>query len=97
MLIFYLSVIYLPTKRLTEQYKSFSQVIFHSNVMLQCVMYIPLLLRMANNVEENTGPTIYGVVDPSKTICPDFSHGNTKNLDKMLVTMCSYVFDFNNI
>ena len=27
MLIFYLSVIYLPTKRLTEQYKSFSQVI----------------------------------------------------------------------
>ena len=88
MLIFYLSVIYLPTKRLTEQYKSFSQVIFHSNVMLQCVMYIPLLLRMANDVEENTGPTIYGVVDPSKTICADFSHGNTKNFRQNAGKQC---------
>ena len=56
--------------------------------MLQCVMYIPLLLRMANNVEENTGPTIYGVVDPSKTICPDFSHGNTKNFRQNAGKQC---------
>ena len=31
-------------------------------------VYLPLLLRLANDVEENPGPTIYGVVDPSKTV-----------------------------
>ena len=58
-------------------------------------VYVALLLRMANDVEENPGPTIY-VVDPSKTICADFSQGNTK-LDKMLVNIVhSLVFDCNN-
>ena len=32
-------------------------------------VYVPLLLRMENDVEENPGPTVYDVVDPSKTIC----------------------------
>jgi hypothetical protein len=49
------------------------------------IVYVPLLLRMANDVEENPGPTIYDVVDPTKTICADFSQGNTKSFDKMLV------------
>jgi hypothetical protein len=40
--------------------------------------YVPLLLRMANDVEENPGPTVYDVVDPNKTICADFSQGDTK-------------------
>ena len=33
-------------------------------------VYLRLLLRLANefDVEENPGPTIYGVVDPSKTV-----------------------------
>jgi hypothetical protein len=30
---------------------------------------------MANDVEENPGPTIYDVVYPTKTICADFSQG----------------------
>ena len=42
------------------------------------IVYVPLLLRIANDVEENPGPTIYDVVDPTKTICADFSQGNTK-------------------
>ena len=46
--------------------------------MLGNIVYVPLLLRMANDVEENPGPTIYDVVDPTKTICADFSQGNTK-------------------
>jgi hypothetical protein len=33
---------------------------------------------MENDVEENSGPTIYDVVDPTKTICADFSKGSTK-------------------
>ena len=53
-------------------------------------VYVALLLRMANDVEENPGPTIY-VVDPSKTICADFSQGNTKkfrqNAGKQCVVM----------
>ena len=41
-------------------------------------MYVPLLLRMVNDVDENPGPTIYDVVDQSKTICADFTQGSTK-------------------
>ena len=37
---------------------------------------------MASNVEENPGPTIDDVVDPSKIVCADFGHGK---LDKMLL------------
>ena len=47
-------------------------------------VYVALLLRMANDVEENPGPTIY-VVDPSKTICAVLAKGIQNNLDKMLV------------
>ena len=69
--------------------------------MLQCVMYISLLLRMANDVEENTGPTIYDVVDPSKTICADFSQGNTKiirqNAGKQCVAMSLTEIIYNEI
>ena len=64
MLIFYPSVIYLPTKSLTEQYKNFSQVLVSFTRMSCYNVYVPLLLRMANDVEEYLRPTIYDVVDP---------------------------------
>ena len=55
-------------------------------------MYVPLLLRMANDVEENPGPAVYDVVDPSQTICADFSQGNKgkfrENAGKQCVAMC---------
>ena len=54
------------------------QVIVLFTQMLCYIVYVPLLLRMENDVEENPGPTIYDVVDPTKTICADFSQGNTK-------------------
>ena len=50
-------------------------------------VYVALLLRMANDVEENPGPTIY-VVDPSKTICADFGQGNTKNFNQNAGKQC---------
>ena len=37
--------------------------------------YIPLLIRQANDVEENPGPTIFDVIDPTRTICADYSQG----------------------
>lgn len=33
---------------------------------------------MTNDVEENPGLTLYDTVDPSKTICPDFSQSNAR-------------------
>ena len=87
MLIFYLSVIYLPTKRLTEQCKSFSQLIVSFTQMSCYNVYVPLLLRVANNVEENPEHTIY-VVDRSKTICADFNQGNTNKFRQNAGKQC---------
>ena len=42
---------------------------------------------MANDVEENPGPTIY-VFDPSKTICADVSQGNTKKIIQNTCKQC---------
>ena len=33
----------------------------------------PLLIRQANDVEENPGPTIFDVIEPTRTICADYS------------------------
>ena len=33
----------------------------------------PLLIRQANDEEENPGPTIFDVVEPTRTICADYS------------------------
>ena len=30
------------------------------------IVYVPLLLRMANDVEENPGPTLYEIIDPKQ-------------------------------
>ena len=35
--------------------------------------YIPLLIRQAKDVEENPGPTIFDVIDPTRTIRADYS------------------------
>ena len=53
--------------------------------------YIPLLIRQANDVEENPGPTIFDVIDPTRTICADHSQGNValfgENAGKQCVAM----------
>ena len=62
-----------------------SDSVFQSSVMLQCEsIFHALLLITANDVEENSGPTIYDVVDPSKTNVLILVKGIQKNLDKML-------------
>ena len=43
-------------------------------------VYVPLLFRMTNDVEENSGLTIYDVVEPSKTIPTDLQE-NTRNVN----------------
>ena len=53
--------------------------------------YIPLRIRQANDVEENPGPTIFDVIDPTRTICADYSQGNValfgENAGKQCVAM----------
>ena len=47
----------------------FSRMIFYN-------AYIPLLIRQANDVEENPGLTIFDVIDPTRTIYADYSQGD---------------------
>ena len=53
----------------TEVMFWFSQMIFYN-------AYIPLLVRQANDVKEDPGHTIVDVIDPTRTICADYSQGN---------------------
>ncbi|XP_068684659.1 uncharacterized protein [Montipora foliosa] len=39
-------------------------------------VYIPLLMRQANDVEENSGPSIFDVINPMKTVSADYRQGN---------------------
>ena len=39
-------------------------------------VYIPLLIRQANDVEENPGPKIFDIIDPTTTVSADSRLGN---------------------
>ena len=43
--------------------------------LVKC-LYIPLLIRRTNDVEENPGPTIFDIIDPTTTVSADSSQGN---------------------
>ena len=86
------NIFYLSQNSLIEHtIKHSSKVIALCTQISGYIVYVPLLLIMANDIEVNSGPTIYDVVDPSKTICADFSQGNTKkfrqNAGKQCVAM----------
>ena len=58
-------------------------------------VYVPLLLRLSNDVEENPGPrTINDIVDPTYTVHADFNQGNElmfgMNAGKQCVAMSLY-------
>ena len=84
---FYLNVFYLPTlKQVVMQYKMLNQVMFWFTQMMCYNVYIPLLIRQANDVEENPGSTIFDIIDPmiivSETTVKEMKH----SLVKMLVS-----------
>ena len=59
LMMFYLNVFYLPTsKQFIGHYKSWNEVMFWFTQMMCYNVYIPLLIRQANDVGENPGPTI---------------------------------------
>ena len=61
-------------------------------------VYIPLLIRQANDVEENPGPAIFDIIDPTTTVSADSSQGRETifgvNAGKV---MCSNVPDMVSI
>ena len=77
LMMFDLNVFYLPTlKRVVGHYKSCNEVMFWFTQMLCYNVYIPLLIRQANDVEENPCPTIFDIIDPTTTVSADSSQGN---------------------
>ena len=84
---FYLNVFYLPTlKQVVMPYKMLNQVMFWFTQMMCYNVYIPLLIRQANDVEENPGPSIFDIIDSmiivSETTVKEMKH----SLVKMLVS-----------
>ena len=77
LMMFYLNVFYLPTlKQVVIQYKMWNQVMFWFTQMMCYNVYIPLLIRQANDVEENSGPIIFDITDPMRTVSADYNQGN---------------------
>ena len=92
LMMFYLIVFYLPTlKQVVGQYKIWNEVMFWFTRMICYNVYIPLLMRQANDVEENPGPTIFDVINPMRTVSADYSQGNEalfgENAGKQCVAM----------
>ena len=84
---FYLNVFYLLTlKQVVIPYKILNQVMFWFTQMMCYNVYIPLLIRQANDVEENPGPSIFDIIDSmiivSETTVKEMKH----SLVKMLVS-----------
>ena len=77
LMMFYLNVFYLPTlKDVVGYYKLWNEVIVWFTQMMCYNVYIPLFIRQANDVEENPGPTVFDINDPTTTVSADSSQGN---------------------
>ena len=61
-------------------------VLARSLYLLGCIVYVALLLRIANDVEENPRPTLYDIVHPRRLFVQNLVNLMQGNLDKMLVS-----------
>ena len=98
LMVFYMNVFYLPLlKRLLLQRQSNNEtVVCFVKTLCYYHVYVPLLLRLSNDVEMNPGPTVYDIVDPTTTVCAIFSQGDTR-FGSVLVNMCGNVVNSNCI
>ena len=80
LMMFYLHVFYLPTlKRVVQQYQSSNEVMSWFHQMMCYHVYVPLFLRLSNDIEENPGPTLYQIINVFETLRADFSQGDQSN------------------
>ena len=63
-------------KNAVERYEKTTEGTFWFKQMMCYHVYVPLLLQLFNDVEENPGPTIRETVASSNTVCAEFSKGN---------------------
>ena len=94
---FYFNIFYIPClKSHLNKEKSNREVCqWYVQMIYYHVVYVPLLLRLSNDVEENPGPrTINDIVDPTYTVHADFNQGNElmfgMNAGKQCVAMSLY-------
>ena len=84
---FYLNVFYLLTlKQVVIPYKMLNQVMFWFTQMMCYNVYIPLLIRQANDVEENPGPSIFDIIDSMIIVSETTVKEKKHSLVKMLVS-----------
>ena len=76
-------------------------VVMFSFEMMCYNVYVPLLLRLSNDVEENPGPTLHEIVNSNNIVCAGFSQGNQAkfgdNAGKQYVAMSLSVIIFKYI
>ena len=98
LMMFYLNVFYLPTlKQVVAHYKSCNEVMFWFTQMMCYNVYIPLLIRQANDVEENPGPAIFDIIDPTTTVSAVSSQGSETifgvNAGKVMCSNVTYCYE----
>ena len=104
LLMFYLNVFYFPyLKSQLKKAKSNREVCqWYVQMVYYHAVYVPLLLRLSNDVEENPGPrTINDIVDPTYTVHADFNQGSElmfgMNAGKQCVAMSLYAIVYKEV
>ena len=68
----YFNIFYLPAlKKVVGQHEMYAQLKVWYTQMMLYNLYFRRLIKLANDVEENPGPTILDIIDPSKTVSAD--------------------------
>ena len=63
------NLFYLPTlKDVVGHCKLWNEVMVWFTQMMCYNVYIPLPIRRANDLEENPGPELFGIIDPTTTV-----------------------------
>ena len=80
LMLFYMNVFYLPTLKrlLLQRQRDNETVVWFVKTLYYYHTNVPLLFRLSNDVETNPGPTVYDIVDPTTTVCADFSQGDRR-------------------
>ena len=70
---FHLNVFYLPTLKdvVGHLYKLWNEVMVWFTQMMGYNVYISLLIRQADDVEENPGRELFDIIDPTTTVSAD--------------------------
>ena len=104
LIMFYLNTFYFPyLKSQLKKAKSNREVCqWYVQMVYYHAVYVPLLLRLSNDVEENPGPrSINDIVDCTYTVHADFNQGNElmfgMNAGKQCVAMSLYAIVYKEI